>query len=344
MSKRLFIVFLLTGIVFISSWNSIYAQKNKKDKKYPVTGSVERFSPKMDKIVKPGVLPEIIAEGFEWSEGPLWLPDQEMLIFSDVLRNSIYKWSEKGGSELYLKPSGYTGEIPRGGELGSNGLLLNNEGKLVLCQHGDRRMAVMESPLDKPAPEFKTLADKWDGKRLNSPNDGVFSSKGDLYFTDPAYGMELRFADPKREMNYTGVFKLSKDGVLTLLTDKLSAPNGIGLSPDETKLYVSNTGRGKEACWMEYKFREDGSIDEGRVFFDASTRKDLGIGVPDGLEVRKDGIIFASGPGGIMIFTPEGELLGVIKTGQQTSNCSIDYKGKYLYMTANKYIMRIKLK
>jgi len=167
---------------------------------YPVTGSVMRLDPGMDQIIPPGALPEIIAEGFDWSEGPLWLPDLQIVIFSDIPKNSIYQWSEKDGLKLYLKPSGYTGSIPRGGETGSNGLLLNADGQLVLCQHGDRRMARMDAPLDHPSPEFITLADRWDGKRFNSPNDAVYSKTGDLYFTDPAYGMEKRYDDPAREM------------------------------------------------------------------------------------------------------------------------------------------------
>jgi len=313
-------------------------------KTYPRTGSVIRNSTLMDEIIPPGELPEIIAEGFEWTEGPLWLPDQNILLFSDIPENSIFQWSEESGLKLYLKPSGYTGTTPRGGETGSNGLVLNNKGQLVLCQHGDRRMALMNAPLDKPAPEFITLADNWQGKKFNSPNDAVYNSKGDLFFTDPAYGMEFGFKDPKREMDFTGVYKLSREGVLTLLTDKMTAPNGIDLSPDETRLYVTNSGAGTQAIWMEYRFREDGSLDEGRIFYDASDKGAMGVGGPDGLEVRNDGIIFSSGPGGIWIFTPEGTHLGTVLTGQQTSNCSIDYKGKYLYFTADMYIMRIKLK
>jgi gluconolactonase len=202
----------------------------------------------------------------------------------------------------------------------------------------------MDAPLDKPEPRYITLAGTCQGKRFNSPNDALFNSRGDLFFTDPAYGMERGFADPKREMNFTGVYKLSAEGVLTLLTDKMTAPNGIGLSPDESKLYVANSGAGAEALWMVYGFRNDGSLDEGKIFYDASPYLNMGKGSPDGLKVRKDGIIFAAGPGGIWIFSPDGDHLGTVKTGEQTSNCSLDYKGKYLYMTADTTIMRIRLK
>ncbi len=310
---------------------------------YPKTGSVDRFHPSLDKIVAPGERPEIIAEGFDWSEGPLWLPKQEMLIFSDIPKNAIYQWTEKDSLKLYLKPSGYTDSIPRGGETGSNGLLLNPKGKLVLCQHGDRRMAIMDAPLNAPAPEFTTLISSWDKKRFNSPNDAVFSKRGDLFFTDPAYGMEFRFKDPKREMDFTGVFKFSVEGEISLLTDQLSAPNGIGLSPDEKNLYVANSGGGEKSIWMIYEFAEDGSLANGKVFHDASVASDSLRGAPDGLVVRNDGIIFATGPGGVWIFTPEGENLGIVKTGQATSNCTLDSDNQYLYMTADMYVMRIKL-
>jgi len=313
-------------------------------KQYPVTGSVERLDPALDEIIAPDVRPEIIAEGFEWSEGPLWLPDQEMVIFSDIPNNSIFSWSERDSLQLYLKPSGYTDTIARGGETGSNGLLLDSRGRLVLCQHGDRRMARMDAPLEDPAPVFVTLADRWQGKRLNSPNDAVYSSKGDLYFTDPAYGMELRYNDPRREMDFTGVFRVNTVGEVELLTDELSAPNGIGFSPDESLLYVANSGGGEQSFWMVYELAADGSLAGGRVFVDAGEAARIDRGSPDGLEVRGDGIIFATGPGGVWIITPEGKHLGTIRTGQATSNCTLDKEGKYLYMTADMYLMRIRLK
>ena len=191
---------------------------------YPTTGSVVRLHPELDRIIAPGALPEILAEGFEWSEGPLWLPDLDKVIFSDIPNNSVFEWSEKEGLKLYLKPSGYTDTIARGGETGSNGLLLDDEGNLVLCQHGDRRMARMRAPLDAPEASFETIAGQWKGKRFNSPNDAVFHSNGNLYFTDPAYGMELVFEDPRRDMDFTGVFKTTPEGEVSLRLKHLSAP------------------------------------------------------------------------------------------------------------------------
>lgn len=308
------------------------------------TGSVLRLHPGMDEVVPDGALPEILAEGFDWSEGPLWLPDQQVLIFSDVPQNSIYQWSEKDGLKLYLKPSGYTGNVPRGGETGSNGLLLNAKGQLVLCQHGDRRMALMDAPLSSPEARFITLADRWNGKRFNSPNDAVYSINGDLYFTDPAYGLEQRYQDPAREMDFTGVFKVGVDGSVALLTDKLGAPNGIGFTPDGKTLIVANSGGGENSFWMAYEVRGDGSLMNERIYYDASAASDTLAGSPDGLEIRPDGTMFATGPGGVWIFDREGTHLGIVMTGQPTSNCTLDADQQYLYMTANMYLMRIRLK
>jgi len=311
---------------------------------FPTTGSVQKLDSKLDRIIAPGTLPEILAEGFEWSEGPLWLPTERKVIFSDIPNNSIFEWSEQEGLQLYLKPSGYTGTLPRGGEMGSNGLLLDPEGNLVLCQHGDRRMARMIAPLEDPAAEFETLAGSWGGKRFNSPNDAVFKSNGDLYFTDPAYGMEHRYGDTLREMDFTGIFKLGTDGSITLLSDQLTAPNGIGFSPDESKLYVANSGGATGPLWMVYEVGTDGTLFNASLFCDAKAASDTLQGAPDGLVVRKDGIIFATGPGGVWVLNPEGEHLGTILTGQATSNCTLDARKKYLYMTADMYLMRIRLR
>ena len=330
---------ILTAIVITS--NGITPCPGQEE--YKTTGGVDRISPEIDLIISPGTLPEILAEGFEWSEGPLWLPEQEKVIFSDIPNNSIFEWSEKEGLRLYLKPSGYTDTISRGGETGSNGLILDRNGQLVLCQHGDRRMARMMAPLDAPAAIFETIAGSWEGKRFNSPNDAVFSSKGKLYITDPAYGMELRYKDPRREMDFTGVFLITPGGEVSLLTDQLTAPNGIGFSPDESSLYVANSGGNSGSIWMEYKVAEDGSLQNEKLFYDARPASDSLRGGPDGLVVRNDGIIFATGPGGVWILTPEGKHLGIIRTGQATSNCTLDARNQYLYMTADMYLMRIRL-
>jgi gluconolactonase len=204
-------------------------------------------------------------------------------------------------------------------------------------------MALMNAPLDQPSPVFITLADRWDGKRFNSPNDATFSKSGVLYFTDPAYGLEQRYQDPAREMDFTGVYRLDNQGSLILLTDLLSAPNGIGLSPDEKYLYVANSGGGKRSFWMAYELDDMGHILSQQVYYDASAAADSLAGAPDGLEVREDGTILATGPGGVWIFNASGKHLGIVKTGQPTSNCTVGSDQQYLYMTANMYLMRIRL-
>ncbi|MDO8930708.1 MAG: SMP-30/gluconolactonase/LRE family protein [Bacteroidota bacterium] len=286
---------------------------------------------------------EILAAGFQWTEGPLWLPTENKLIFSDIPSNSIFEWTEKGGKKLYLNPAGYTGNVRRGGETGSNGLLLNPEGELILCQHGDRRIAKMNASIKNPKSEFKTLADNYNGKKLNSPNDAVFHNSGELYFTDPPYGLEFNMDDPGKELDFQGVFKVDKKGKIILLTKEISRPNGIAFSPDWKKLYVASSDP-KKAIWMVYELTGDGLLKNGNVFFDAtSITKDL-KGLPDGMKVHRNGWVFATGPGGVLIFSPEGRHLGTIFTGEATANCAFNDDFSVLYITADDYLLRVKLK
>lgn len=314
----------------------------EKESNYPHTGSIEKVDARLDKIIDQDANIEIIAEGFKWSEGPLWVPEKEMLLFSDIPPNNIFQWSEKEGLQLYLNPSGYTGEEARGGEPGANGLLLDDENRLVMCQHGDRRMVRMEAPLDDPKPIFTTLAAEYQGKRLNSPNDAVFKSNGDLYFTDPPYGLEKNTEDPAKELPFQGVYRLDGDGQVHLLTKELSRPNGIAFSPDEKTLYVGNSDP-KNPVLMAYDVLENGNTANARVFFDASQLAETDRGVPDGMKVNREGIIFTTGPGGVLIIDKAGKHLGTIKTGQPTANCAFNEDESMLYMTANMYLMRVRL-
>lgn len=310
---------------------------------YRTTGSIERLSPKLDELIPADAKIEILAEGFEWSEGPLWLEEQQMVIFSDIPNNRINSWTLGATqAEVYLEPSGYTGANKRGGELGCNGLLLSPEGKLILCQHGDRRIAQMEAPLDAPAPEFSTLADNWQGKKLNSPNDAAYHPNGSLYFTDPPYGLEKRMEDPGKELDFQGVYRIDPSGELHLLTKEITRPNGIGFSPDGKTAYVASSDPDK-AIWMAYDVNDAGDFENGRIFFDVTDQVDQAPGLPDGLKVDRSGNIFATGPGGVYIFTPEGEKLGLIQTGEATANCAFDSAERTLYMTADMYLMRVKL-
>lgn len=299
-------------------------------------------SQKLSEIVPNNVKVEIIGEGFGWTEGPLWLPTENKLIFSDIPSNSIFEWTEKGGTKLYLKPAGYTGKEKRGGEAGSNGLLLSPEGELVLCQHGDRRIAKMNAPLSKPKAEFTTIANKYDRKKLNSPNDAVYDKNGNLYFTDPPYGLEKNDKDPLKELDFQGVYKVAKNGKVILLTKELSRPNGIAFSPDYKKLYVANSDPQK-AIWMVYDVDENGLLKNGKLFFDATDKTKTLKGLPDGMKVHKNGWVFATGPGGVLIFTPEGEHLGTIITGEATSNCAFNSDYSELFMTADDYLVRVRM-
>lgn len=318
-------------------------EEQDTDQTYETTGSIEQLDEELSEVLDVEAVPEIIGEGYTWSEGPVWVEEHEFLLFSDIPPNRINRWKEAEGVSLYLEPAGYTGAEERGGEKGSNGLIIGQEGHLLLCQHGDRRIARMDAPLTEPAPEFTTLAGSYEGKRLNSPNDLVQHSNGDIYFTDPPYGLEENVEDPTKELDFQGVYRLTPSGELTLLTDELSRPNGIALSPDEKTLYVANSDPGNPV-WMAYDLQEDGSIGNGRIFADASESVGEEPGLPDGMKVDGDGYIYATGPGGVWIFAPGGRVLGKIKTGQATSNCAIGNGGSMLYMTADNYLLRIPLK
>ncbi|GAC1302694.1 MAG: SMP-30/gluconolactonase/LRE family protein [Isosphaeraceae bacterium] len=304
---------------------------------------IVRVDPKLDKLIPKNAKVEILAEGFDWSEGPIWMPESDgggkgFLLFSDVPENVVYKW-RKGmtKAEVFLKPSGYTGSVPRGGEPGSNGLTRDPQGRLVLCQHGDRRVA----RLDEHG-KLVGIVDHYEGKRFNSPNDVVFKSNGDMYFTDPPYGLLKLNADPAKEIPFNGVYRFSKDGKLTLLTKELSFPNGLAFSPDEKILYVANSDA-KRAIWMAYPVKEDGNLGAGRVFFDSTPWVKAGKkGGPDGMKVDRAGNLWATAPGGVAIFTPEGTHLGTIDTGQRTANCNWGDDGSTLYITADMYLMRVK--
>jgi gluconolactonase len=304
-------------------------------------GYVERSDAALDDIIDEHAEVKIIADGFEWTEGPLWLEKENMLLFCDIPANTIYKWTESKGKEVYLTPSGYTSNVKRGGEIGSNGLLLDNQGRLILCQHGDRRIARMNAPLSSPKPDFITLADRYNGKRFDSPNDAVISSNGDIYFTDPPYGLEKNAEDKNKEAPYQGVYKLSADGKLTLLIDSITRPNGIAFLPGEKQLIIANSDAARP-YWYIYDVSANDSLTNGRIFYNASEAGAQQPGLPDGLKVDSQGIVYATGPGGVWIFDKSGKLLGRIRVNSLTSNCAIS-PDKTLYITADMYVLRVPL-
>jgi gluconolactonase len=335
--KSLCVLLLLgTGALALSATGGSAGQP------YPPLGTIERLDPTFDELIAPGAYLEKLDTGFQWTEGPVWVPrDGGYLLFSDIPRNSIFKWQEGKGTTLFLKPSGYTGTATNLKEPGSNALLLDPEGRLVMMEHGDRRV----SRLEKDGKTKTTLAHLYEGKRLNSPNDGAFKSNGDLYFTDPPYGRMVKDADgfPDRDLDFCGVYRLSKDGKLTLLTKEMTRPNGICFSPDEKTLYVANSDSAR-AVWMAFDVKEDGTLGAGRVFYDVTRWAGKKPGLPDGMKVDRKGNLFATGPGGVLVFTPAAKLLGVIATGVPTSNCNWGDDGSVLYVTADKSLTRIRTK
>ncbi len=299
-------------------------------------GQIISLDPRFDLLVDKDSKIEILADSFSWSEGPVWVKEGEYLLFSDIPKNTIYKWKEGEGLSEFLKPSGYTGRMPYSNEPGSNGLIINKEGHLVACEHGDRRVSAM--PLDRGGK--RTLADNYRGDYFNSPNDIVQKSNGDYYFTDPAYGLP---EDAKPNAKIKGVYRISKDKTITLLIDNMT-PNGLAFSPDEKTLYVAQS-MPESAIIMSYPVKADGTLAAGKIFFDATFMVKQGLkGLPDGLKIDKSGNLFATGPGGVLVISSSAKLLGRIDTTQPTANCAWGDDGSTLYITANMLLCRVRTK
>jgi len=300
---------------------------------------IERLDPALDALVPRDARIEKLAEGFQWSEGPVWRKSGGYLLFSDIPSNTIFRWKDGEGISVFLRPAGYTGPTPFGRELGSNGLTFDANDKLVMADHGNRQVARLNDSLFTKT----TLADRWEGKRFNSPNDLVYHPNGDLYFTDPPYGLDGTNDSKAKELPYNGVYRLRPNGELTLLTKDLTFPNGIAISPDLKTLYVA-VSDSKKPLWMAYDIQPDGTIAHGRVFFDPAALVAQGrIGSPDGMKVDRSGNLFATGPGGVLVFSPSGKHLGTIVTGERTANVAFGDDGSTLYMTADHKLMRVRL-
>jgi gluconolactonase len=330
--RRVTRIALVAGIAACGSGD---ANTDDDDAARPRTiGHVERIEPALDDIVPQDAVFEILAEGHEWTEGPVWVPALEAVLYSDVPNNAIYRWQDGGTADVWLSPSGYTGYAERGGETGSNGLALDAEGALVLAQHGDRRLARLETPLSAPEPRFTTLTDRFDGQRYNSPNDLAVHSSGDMYFTDPPYGLEGGVDDPAKESDVQGVYRIATDGTVSLLVEDLSRPNGIAFSPDEQTLYVANSD-GNQPVIMAYHLTADGDLANPRVFAESWG---------DGIAVDTAGNLYvARGSDGVIVLSPDGRHLGTLVTGERTSNCTFGDDGSTLYVTSDMYLVRIRL-
>lgn len=287
-------------------------------------GTVQVVSPELRRLVPEGAMIEKLAGGFKFTEGPVWTREG-VLLFSDIPNDRIVKWEPKSGQVSdFRKPSA-----------GANGNTLDARGRLVSCEHTGRRVSRREQD-----GTLVTVVDRYEGKRLNSPNDAVFKSDGALYFTDPPYGLPKQDEDPAKELPHNGVYRV-KDGKITLLTAELKRPNGLAFSPDEKTLYVANSDADRK-IWMAYPVQADGTLGSGRVFFDVTANKEPGL--PDGMKVDRQGNLYCTGPGGVWIFNPAGKHLGTLKPAEVPANCGWGDDGKTLYLTAQTGLYRIRLK
>ena len=301
----------------------------------PGAGSPDAFR----QLVPTGAALEPLADGFTWSEGPVWRPTEGDLLFSDVPENTVYRWADGDGLSVFLRPASRAFGSDTPGETGSNGLILDADGRLLLAEHGTRAVMRLGDHFVRD-----TLAARYDGRRLNSPNDLVLHSSGALFFTDPPYGLAGHDASPLKELPHNGVYRLDPDGTVTLLDDGLSRPNGIVLSPDERTLVVANSDP-ERAVWMAYPVAPDGAVGEGSLLFDATDWVGPDRpGLPDGMAVDVEGNVFATGPGGVLVFSAAGDYLGTIETPKATANVTFgDADGRSLYLTQTDQLLRLRV-
>lgn len=317
--------------------DAVYGQNTTN---FPVIGHVDRFSDGLDELISAQAKIEVLCGGFEWSEGPVWVGEAGnrfggYVLFSDIPNNAIMKWQEGVGVSVFMKPAGYTGVADYGKEPGTNGLALDASGRLVACEHGDRRISVLTEDGGK-----MTLADRWQGKRFNSPNDLAFRKNGDIFFTDPIYGLPGQAADSRREIDFCGVYRLQPDGTVTVQCNEISRPNGIAFSPDHNTLYVANSD-GRDPVWRAFAVEDDGNLGPPKTFYDAAKDDRIPSGGGDGLKVDAKGNLFATGPGGVLVISSQGQLLGRIVTGERIANVGWGNDGSVLYLTSDMYLCRI---
>lgn len=337
MPSSLRFAFAVTLVALLAACAAAGASRSS----FPTLGRLTVFDDSFRDVVAPDARIEEIAEGFTWAEGPAWVREGDYLLFTDVPENTLYRWSERDGISVFLKPSGLAGPDPGTlREAGANGLYAEPAGTVVLADSGTRVVARLD-----PKTKLKTtLAATYEGKKFNSPNDVVRRSDGAVFFTDPPYGLKGLDESPVKELKFNGVYRIDTDGTVHLLDDGLSFPNGIALSPDERTLYVSNSDP-KRPVWMAYSLDARGDVTGKRVFADATDLLGEGVpGLPDGMAVAEDGRLFASAPGGVLVFDADGKRLGRIETGVAISNCAFGDDGKTLYMSSHTLIARVRLK
>ncbi|GGO91022.1 SMP-30/gluconolactonase/LRE family protein [Stakelama pacifica] len=309
---------------------------------YPRVGAVERLDPRLDAIIAPDAPIEVLATGYSWAEGPTWVDRGGYLLFSDPPNNVVHRWQPGVGAAPFLKPSGLAGPIPAAvREAGANGLDIDRQGRLVMADSGTRAIA----RVDLATKQKTLLATRYQGKRFNSPNDLVISRTGAIYFSDPPYGFSAFDESPLRELLFNGVYRLAPDGSVALLDDSHHRPNGIGLSPDERTLYLALSDE-KRPQVLAYSLDAYGMpTGAPRLFLDMSEGLAAGRpGLPDGLKVDSAGHVFATGPGGVHICTPEGDLLGIVATGKAVANCALGGpNGRDLFLTSHDMLARVRL-
>jgi gluconolactonase len=298
----------------------------------PAIGSIVRLDPAFDTLVAKDARIEKVGGGFSFTEGPLWRPDGH-LWFSDLIANKIRSLTPDGQAAVVIDQSGGPSTAPPGSYVGSNGMIADKDGAVLVCQHASRQISRLDKDL-----KMTPVLQKFEGKRFNSPNDLVYKSDGALYFTDPPYGLVKQDDDPAKELKFNGVFRYANSRLDAIIKD-LSRPNGLAFSPDEKVLYVANSG--PKRLWMRYDVAADGSVSNGRVFADVSSEKDPAV--PDGMKVDSLGNIYATGPGGVWVFSADGKHLGTIQLPESPSNCNWGDDGKTLYITAVTSVYRIKL-
>ena len=331
-------------IIFIIFWKFISDEQPVPNPK------IEIYNSSIESIIDVSSEIEVLADSISLPEGPVWDSNSKSLLFVDVMGNKLYKWNETDGTSEYISPSGNTGYAPNVdfGLLGANGLVINSDGNIVVCQHGDRRVALIENA-PSTNPNFVTVVDNFEGKKFNSPNDLVYASDGSFYFTDPAFGFfnlqTFQFVeDEVKKLDFNGVYNFNpNDNKLSLVSKEIDLPNGIGLSPDNNTLYVNKMGL------------LDGNpriisinleTNESSILFDGKELSESYEGNFDGMTVHSSGNIFTSGPGGLLVISPKGDLMAKIDFGHLT-NATFDDDESYLYVTGfvnNPKVFRIKLK
>lgn len=306
------------------------------------TQPVEVRDPALLQVISADAKLEILSRGHQWAEGPVAEPGTGAVLFSDVPKNQIWRWSEATGAKLYVSPSGATGFKPSVLKEGSNGLIFNKKGELVLAQHGDRRLAVRTKQQGQQA-TFRTLTEQYQGKAFNSPNDLIELQDGRYLFTDPPYGLKDADQSADKQQPHNGVYQLAADGAVSLISRGLTRPNGLAVSPDEQFLYVANSDPAA-AQWWRFQRNGNGLYQDGTLWLDVTAEVKLVAGLPDGLKVLPDGIVLATGPGGVWVINPDRKVLGRINTGVAAANVALSPDQHYLYITASQYLLRIALR